>query len=66
MKNRDLIRDFAAIGLVYLVVGLEAVEDTYLKQYNKRTKISWNAECVRFTNELGIKTVSYTHLSDGF
>ena len=25
------------------------------KQYNKRTKISWNAECVRFTNELGIK-----------
>ena len=55
MKNRDLIRDFAAIGLVYLVVGLEAVEDTYLKQYNKRTKISWNAECVRFTNELGIK-----------
>ena len=55
LKNRQLIRDFAEIGLLYLIVGLEAVEDTYLKQYNKRTKISWNAECVRFTKELGIK-----------
>lgn len=55
LKNRELIQEFAGIGLEYLIVGLEAVEDSYLKQYNKRTRISWNAECVRFTNELGIK-----------
>lgn len=54
VKNKDIIRELKEIGFYYLLVGLEAITDEYLDNYNKHVKMDWNIECINFLNEIGI------------
>ena len=46
-KNPDIIQELAEIGFKYFLVGLEAVDDTTLQAFNKKTTDEINGECVR-------------------
>lgn len=54
INNKELIKELKEIGFYYLLVGLEAISDTYLDSYNKNTNMNWNIECVNFLNEIEI------------
>ena len=49
----ELIRELAAIGFVYLIVGLEAISDETLAGYDKDTTREMNEDCLRNINEAG-------------
>lgn len=53
-KHKTLMRELKEIGFYYILVGLEAVSDRYLTQYNKRSDMWANVRAVRILNELGI------------
>ncbi len=46
----ELIKALADIGFHYFLVGLEAISDEELQEYNKGTKTEHNAEAVRVIN----------------
>lgn len=48
------MRELKKIGFYYVLTGLEAVNDKYLKSYNKLSDMSCNSEAVRIMNETGI------------
>lgn len=50
----ELMRELKQIGFYYVLTGLEAVNDKYLKSYNKLSDMSCNSEAVRIMNEAGI------------
>ena len=52
LQNKDVIKQLKEIGFYYILVGLEAVNDTYLHDYNKLVDVNKNAECVAFLNEI--------------
>ena len=53
-KNPEMMRKLKEIGLYYVLVGLEAIEDSYLARYEKRSDVHNNVQCVSVCNELGI------------
>ena len=53
--HEDLMKELASIGLKYCMVGLEAVDDTRLDSYNKRTSSDANLETIRILKEAGIR-----------
>ena len=54
VNNKELIRELKEIGFYYILVGLEAINNNRLDNYNKLTKVNTNIECVNFMNEIGI------------
>lgn len=52
--HESLMKEFKEIGLYYVLVGLEAFDDKYLKNYNKRSSVENNALSVEICNRLGI------------
>lgn len=52
--NPEMMRRLKEIGLYYVLVGLEAVEDSYLVRYEKRSNVNINVRSVSVCNELGI------------
>nr|MBP3598026.1 radical SAM protein [Eubacterium sp.] len=50
----DLIMELKDIGFYYILVGLEAIDDRYLSEYNKHSDMSCNTNAVRILNEVGI------------
>lgn len=54
VKNKELIKELKEIGFYYILVGLEAINDTYLNSYNKNTNTNWNIDCISFLNEICI------------
>lgn len=54
VHNEDLIEELSGIGLIELIAGMEAVEDSQLEGFNKRTKASENIEAVRISKQYGI------------
>ncbi len=53
-KHEDLLRDFADIGLYYVLVGLEAFDDRYLKDYNKKTDMQKNIQTIDICRRVGV------------
>lgn len=53
-NNEDLIEKLSNIGFIELITGMEAVEDSQLKGFNKRTKASENIKAVRISERYGI------------
>lgn len=54
LRQPDLMRQWRALGLERLFIGLEAITETGLQEYNKRLELSQIEDGLRLTRELGI------------
>lgn len=53
-KNEPLMKKLKEIGLYYVLVGLEAINDNNLDSYNKHSNIENNIKSIEICNKLGI------------
>lgn len=53
-NHQKLMRELKEIGLYYVLVGLEAINNRYLKNYNKRSDMKNNLIAIRLCNKLKI------------
>jgi radical SAM superfamily enzyme YgiQ (UPF0313 family) len=54
-ENEDMIEELADIGVVDFIVGLEAVLDNELQDYNKCATVENNQKCVEILHKYGIE-----------
>ncbi len=52
--HKELMKELKSIGLYYVLVGLEAISDDYLNQYNKKSNIKNNMKSIEICNSLKI------------
>ena len=55
INNVDIMKELKEIGLLYVIVGLEAASDEFLKKYNKLINNDDGAKCVSILEEIGIR-----------
>lgn len=53
-ENEDIISELARVGVISFIVGLEAVDDTQLDDYNKCATVENNQRCVEILHKYGI------------
>ena len=53
-RHPGLMKELKEIGFYYILVGLEAVEDKYLKEYRKSSDTSCNTVAIKILNDVGI------------
>jgi hopanoid C-3 methylase HpnR len=54
LRNKEVFRFWKTIGLQYLFLGLEAIDEDGLKRYRKRTSLDRNFEALEFARSLGL------------
>ncbi len=54
-QNESLMTELKSIGLYYVLVGLEAINDSRLLEYDKRTNVENNIKSIELCNKLGIQ-----------
>jgi hopanoid C-3 methylase HpnR len=54
LRNRDVFRFWKTLGLQYMFLGVEAIDENGLKTYRKRVTLSKNFEALEFARSLGI------------
>jgi radical SAM superfamily enzyme YgiQ (UPF0313 family) len=54
VKNPDIFAKWARIGLVLVMTGLEAIDDTRINEVNKRTSVEINEKAVEILAQNGI------------
>ena len=54
LRNRDVFRRWKEIGLEYMFLGIEALDEEGLKRYRKRASLSDNFAALDFARSLGI------------
>ena len=52
--HEELMKDLKSIGLYYVLVGLESVNDNHLSGYDKRSDVNRNIKSIEICNSLGI------------
>jgi len=57
-ENEDIVKALADIGFKYFLVGLEAVTDTELTGYNKKTSVDVNRRCVEVINKTSANCIA--------
>jgi hopanoid C-3 methylase HpnR len=55
LRNREVFTFWKRLGLEYMFVGLEAIDEIGLKKYRKRTTLSKNFEALEFARSLGMQ-----------
>ena len=63
LRNKDVFRRWKRLGLEYMFLGLEAIDEEGLKAHRKRTTTSKNLEALEFARSLGI-TVAINIIAD--
>lgn len=53
-KNTSLMKELKEIGLYYVLVGLESINDNQLNDYNKKSNVYNNIRSIEICNNLGI------------
>ncbi|MDD6796240.1 MAG: radical SAM protein [Clostridiaceae bacterium] len=53
-ENKELMKELKSIGLYYVLVGLEAINNKHLDIYNKNSNTNNNIKSIEICNELGI------------
>ena len=53
-KNEELMKELKSVGLYYVLVGLETIDDAQLKDYNKNSNVNNNIKSIEICNKLGI------------
>lgn len=66
LKNKDIMMQLKDIGFCYILVGLEAVSDSYLSEYNKHVGAEHNRECVEFLNQIQLRCMGMMIADLGF
>jgi hopanoid C-3 methylase HpnR len=54
LRNKDVFQYWKKLGLKYMFLGLEAIDEEGLKLHRKRVSISKNFEALEFARSLGI------------
>ena len=54
LRNKDVFRYWRKIGLEYIFLGLEALDEAGLKAYRKRVPLGQNFEALEFARSLGV------------
>ncbi len=54
LRNKDVFRLWKDIGLEYMFLGLEAIDEEGLKKFRKRVSLGRNFEALEFARSLGI------------
>ena len=54
LRNKDVFERWRRLGLKYMFLGLEAVDDEGLKKFRKRVALSKNFEALEYARSLGI------------
>jgi hopanoid C-3 methylase len=54
LRNREVFRAWKGLGLEYMFLGLEAIDEEGLKFHRKRTTVGKNFEALEYARSLGI------------
>ena len=54
LRNKDVFRFWKKLGVAYMFLGLEAIDDEGLEKYRKRVPLGRNFEALEFARSLGI------------
>jgi hopanoid C-3 methylase len=54
LRHKDVFRFWKTLGLQFMFLGLEAIDEEGLKRYRKRVPLSRNFEALEFARSLGI------------
>ena len=63
LRNKDVFRLWRRLGLEYIFIGLEAIDEAGLKKFRKRVNVDKNFEALEFARSLGI-TVAINLIAD--
>ncbi|WP_028227995.1 hopanoid C-3 methylase HpnR [Paraburkholderia ferrariae] len=63
LRNKDVFRAWQSLGLKYMFLGLEAIDEAGLKAFRKRISLDRNFEALEFARSLGI-TVAINLIAD--
>ena len=63
LRNKEVFKFWKKLGLKYMFLGLEAIDEEGLKQFRKRISLSKNFEALEFARSLGI-TVAVNIIAD--
>lgn len=55
LRNKEVFRYWKKLGLEYMFLGLEAIDEEGLKQFRKRVTLSKNFEALEFARSLGMR-----------
>lgn len=54
LRNKEVFRVWKEIGLSYIFIGMEAVDEEGLKQFRKRVSLDANFEALEYARSLGL------------
>src|ERR1700731_4066762 len=54
LRNKDVFRFWKQLGVAYMFLGLEAIDEDGLKKYRKRVPLGRNFEALEFARSLGV------------
>ena len=54
LRNKEVFRLWSSIGLQTMFIGIEAIDETGLRQFRKRVSSSQNAEALEFARSMGV------------
>ncbi len=63
LRNKDVFRFWKALGMKYMFMGIEAIDEEGLKLHRKRVSLGKNFEALEFARKLGI-TVAINLIAD--
>lgn len=63
LRNKEVFRLWKSLGLAYMFIGIEAIDEEGLALYRKRITLSKNFEALEFARSLGI-TVAINLIAD--
>lgn len=55
LRNKEVFKFWKSIGLQYIFLGLEAIDEEGLKKYRKRVSLGQNFEALEYARALGIR-----------
>jgi hopanoid C-3 methylase HpnR len=56
LRNKEVFKRWKKLGLEYMFLGIEAIDDEGLKAHRKRTTLNKNFEALEFARSIGIMT----------
>ncbi len=63
LRNKEVFRFWRKLGIAYMFLGLEAIDEDGLKKFRKRVPLGRNFEALEFARSLGI-TVAVNIIAD--
>ncbi len=55
LRNKEVFRFWKQLGLKYIFLGIEAIDEEGLKMHRKRTSVGKNFEALEFARSLGLR-----------